>query len=223
MRTMTRKQVLLIAFLAVVFVLIGAIVGLVVTSSGGGSSSGNSISVRSLTLQSNDLPPEFVLADEKLYSREELMAELPAESHIAEAGLKEAIHLTYESPGDVPILIDVFVYAYEDKDAAKSAHTYVIESDWMNLLLRRLPQGSATQGSTFFGGMAEGIGEDGYSMAGEMQPDAGSSVPVHVYFMRSGNARAEVLVSNESIFISPDRVARNQYLRLERPDAVAAP
>jgi hypothetical protein len=218
MRTMTRKELLLIAFMAAVFALIGAIVGLVVTSSGG-----NSASLRNLTLQPSDLPSEFVLTDEKLYSREELMAELPAQSQIAEAGLQEAVHLTYESQDDVPMVIDVFLYGYDDEAAADAAHAYAVESDWMHLLLRRLTELTDAHATTLSGGLAEDIGEDGVSMAGEVDLDDDSTVPVSAYMMRSGSARAEVVMAGESIFVTPDRVARNQYLRLERPDAVAAP
>lgn len=56
MGTLPRKHILIVGLAALVFVLIGAIVGLIVTSAGGGRSG----SVRNLTLQPNDLPPEFV-------------------------------------------------------------------------------------------------------------------------------------------------------------------
>jgi hypothetical protein len=225
MRTMTRRQLLLIAFMAAVFALIGAIVGLLVTSSGSGSPT----SLRNLTLQPSDLPSDFVLIEEKLYSREELLAELPAESQITEAGLQEADHVSYESPGDVPMIIDVFVYTYEDEAAAKTAHTYLRESDW-NQLFRRVSPESDWQTQSLSGGvvestggLVEGMGDDAFWMTGEMASDADSSVPVNVYFMHSGNARAQIIISGKSVSLNPDTVARNQYLRLQRPEAVAAP
>lgn len=224
MGTLPRKHILIVGLAALVFVLIGAIVGLIVTSAGGGRSG----SVRNLTLQPNDLPPEFVLADEKLYSREELMAELPAESQVAEAGLREAIHLTYESQEDIPMVVDVFVYVYQDEASAEEAHGYFLQQEAMDVhklykLLRRLEGGHDLLALTLSGGLAEGMGDDAFSMTGEMEPDAGSSVPVNIYFMRSASARAEVLVAGESIFLDAQTVARNQYLRLEKPDVVVAP
>ena len=218
MGKLPRKQILIVGLAAVAFVLIGAIVGLLVASSGSGSSG----SVRNLTLQPSDLPPEFVLADERLYRWEELMAELPAESQIAEAGVQEAAYVSYELQGDVPMVIDVFVYAYRDEDAAETAHTYLRESDW-NQLFRRVNQGSDWRALRLSGGLVEGMGDDAFAMTGEMAPDADSSGPVNVYFLRSGSARAQILVAGESIFLDPQTVARNQYLRLERPEAVVAP
>lgn len=221
MGTLPRKHILIVGLAALVFVLIGAIVGLIVTSAGGGRSG----SVRNLTLQPNDLPPEFVLADEKLYSREELMTELPAESQVAEAGLREAIHLTYESQEDIPMVVDVFVYVYQDEASAEEAHGYFLQQEAMDVhkLLRRLDGGHDLHALTLSGGLAEGMGDDAFSMTGEMEPASGSSVPVNIYFMRSASARAEVLVAGESIFLDPQTVARNQYLRLEKPDVVVAP
>jgi len=218
MGKLPRKHILIVGLAALVFALVGAIVGLLVASSGSESSD----SVRNLTLQPNDLPPDFVLADEKLYNREELMAERPAESQIAEAGLQEAIHVSYESPDDVPVVIDVFVYGYEDEAAAETAHTYAVESDWMHLMLRRLDQERDPSSSRFSGSLADGLGEYAYAMTGELEYDD-SSMTVNAYLMRSGSARAQIVISGESIFLAPDRVARNQYLRLERPGAVAAP
>jgi len=224
MHTLPRKHILVIGLAALVFVLIGAIVGLLVVSSGSGGSS----SARNLTLQPNDLPPEFVLVDEKLYSREELMAELPAESQIAEAGVQEAAYVSYELQGDVPMVIDVFVYLYRDEDAAEAAHTYLRESEpdrlLRNHLVRRFNQGEEPYRMTLSGGSVEGMGDDAFSMTGEMEPNAESSLPVHAYIIRSGAARAEVFVAGLSMLIEdPQTVARNQYLRLERPEAVVAP
>jgi len=220
MGTLPRKQILIGGLAAVVFVLIGAIVGLVVTSSGGVRSS----SVRDLALQPSDLPNEFVLADEKHYSREELLAELPAQSQLAEAGLKEAIHLSWETPGDVPTVIDVFVYAYEDEASAGEAHSYLTGQDAaFEYLLRRVEGGSDRRSMTLGGGLAEDFGDDAYSMSGEMETEAGSKVAVGMYVMRFGSARAEVVVAGGGLSLEPDAVARDQYLRLKRPEALAAP
>lgn len=222
MGTLSRKHILIVGLAVLTFVLIGAIVGLVITS--GGDSSG---SVRNFALQPIDMPPEFVLAEERLYSREELMAELPAESQIAEGGLKEAVHISYESQEDIP-LVDVFVYAYEDEDAAEAAHNFAREVD--PDVLRPLDLGSGMRGYAFLDALVvEGIGDDAFVMTGYVDYDdgdektVGESLQVQIYFMRSGSARAEVLVAGESIFLDPQTVARNQYLRLERPDVVVAP
>jgi hypothetical protein len=56
-----------------------------------------------------------------------------------------------------------------------------------------------------------------------MDTDTEGEVPVSVFFIRNGSARAEVLVSGESLSLIPESVARNQYLRLERPDSVVEP
>ncbi len=222
MGTLPRKHILIVGLAAMAFVLIGAIVGLVITSGGGGSGS-----VQTLALQPIDLSPEFALAEERLYSREELMPELPAESQIAEEGLKEAVHLTYLSEEDIPI-VDVFVYSYEDEDAAETAHTFARKDDPDVLL--PLDLGNGMRGFALLDSLVvEGIGDDGFVMTGFVDYDdgdektVGDSLQVQIYFMRSGSARAEVLVAGESIFVQPKSVARNQYLRLERPDVVVAP
>jgi hypothetical protein len=222
MGTLPHKRILIVGLGALVFVLAGAIVGLIVTS--GGESSG---SVRKLALQPTDLPSEFVLTEEKLYSREELLAELPADSQIAEQGLKEAVHLTYESQEGVPV-VDVFVYAYTDEDAAEAAHTFAGEPNADEL--RPVDLGRGMRGYAFPDSLVvEGIGGDGFLMTGQVEYDdgneksVGDSLQVQIYFMRSGSARAEVLVAGESMFVRPETVARNQYLRLERPDIVVAP
>jgi len=221
MGTLPRKRILIVALAALAFVLAGAIVGLLVTSSDGGRS------VRTLALQPIDLPSEFALNEERLYSRDELMAELPADSQIAEQGLKEAVHLTYESQEGVP-LVDVRVYAYEDDDAAEAAHTFAGEPKADEL--RPVDLGGGMSGYAFLDSLVvEGIGDDGFLMTGQVEHDdgdentVGDSLTVQIYFMHSGNARAEVLVAGESIFVQPETVARNQYLRLERPDVVVAP
>jgi len=217
-----RKHILIVGLAALAFVLIGAIVALVITSGGGGSRS-----VRDFTLQPNDLSPELVLVDEKLYSREELMAELSADSQIAEAGLREAVHFTYKSQEGLP-MVDVFVYAYKDEDAAEAAHAFAQEVD--PDVLRPVDLGGGMRGYAFPDALVvEGIGDDGFLMSGYVDYDdgdentVGDSLGVQIYFMRSGRSRAEVLVAGESIFLDPQTVARNQYLRLEGPGVVVAP
>lgn len=220
MGTLSRKHILIGGLAALAFVLIGATVGLIVTSSGGGDSG----SVRSLTLQPSDLPSELVLGDETLYTREELLAELPAQSQFAEAGLKEAVHLSWEAQGDTPTVIDVFVYAYEDEASAREAHGYLTGQDTaFNYLLRRVDGGDDPRSLEISGGLAEDFGDDAYSMSGEMETEAGTKVAVSMYVMRSGSARAEVLVAGGGTLLDPDKVARAQYLRLRRPEALSAP
>ncbi len=223
MPTFPRKHILIFGLAALACILAGAIVGLVVMSSGGEGAG----SVRKLALQSTDLPPQFALTEERLYSRDELMAELSADSQIAEQGLKEAIHLTYESQEDIPV-VDVFVYAYEDEDAAEAAHTFAGEPEADEL--RPVDLGRGMRGYALLDSLVvEGIGDHAFLMTGYVDYDdgdentVGDSLTVQIYFMRSGSARAEVLVAGESIFIQPQTVARNQYLRLERPDVVVAP
>jgi len=235
MSTLPRKHIV-VGLAALTLVLIGAIVGLVVTSGGGASGS-----ARNLTLQPNDLPPDFVLTEEKLYSREELLAKLSADAQAAkewlgelyfdhqatEAGLQEAIHLTYESQEDIPI-VDVFVFAYEDEDAAEAAHSFARASGGDTL--RPVDLGSGIRGGVFPDAyVLQGMGDDALLMTGYLEYDDGDentltdSLMAQVYFMRSGSARAEVLVAGESIDLDPEGVARNQYLRLESPEAVVAP
>lgn len=222
MNTLPRKQIVIAALATVAFLLLGAIVGLLIVSSGNESSD----TVRELTLQPNDLPSEFVLTDEKLNSRAELLAELPAESQIAEAGVQAAAHVSYELQGDASMVIDVFVYVYRDEDAAETAHSYLRGAEperlLRNHLVHRFNEGAEPHRMTLSGEAGEGMGDDSFSMTGEMEPDAESSLPVNAYIMRSGAARAEVLVAGLSQLIEdPQTVARNQFLRLARPDAVA--
>lgn len=222
MGKLPRKHIVIVGLAALAFALIGAIVALAITSGGGGSRS-----VRDFTLQPNDLPPELVLGEERLYSREELMGELSADSQIAEAGLREAVHVTYASEESIPI-VDVFVYAYKDEDAAETAHAFAREVD--PDVLRPVDLGGGMRGYAFPDAfVVEGIGDDGFLMSGYVDYDdgdentVGDSLGVQIYFMRSGRARAEVLVAGETIFLDPQTVARNQYLRLERPNVVVAP
>ena len=215
----SRKQILILGLGALAFVLAGAITGLVVMSSGGGDAG----SVRDLALQPADLPPEFSLVEETLFSREELMVELPADAQVAEQGLKEAVHLIYESEEGFPI-VDVFVYSYEDEAAAEAAHKSAGQPEEDEL--RPVDLGDGLTGYAFADGLIlEGIGEDAFLMTGYLdRDDEGESRDVHIYFMRSGKARAEVLVAGDSIFLQdPATAARSQYLRLERPDLIAAP
>jgi len=219
MDKLNRRQVLAVGLGALLFALIGAIVVLLVSSSGGGSSS----SVRNVMLQPNDLPSDFVLINEKSYSREELLETLPAESQIAEAGLKDAAYVSYESPGDDPMVIEISVYGYVDEDAAGRAQTYLRESDW-NHLFYRIMKKSDWYSLNLSSDLVEDMGPDAFSMNGELAADADSTTPVSLYFMRSGSARAEVLITGPSpLGEDAGTVARNQFLRLERPDAVIAP
>ncbi len=213
------RQVVVAGLGAFAIALIGAIVVLLLSSSSGGSSS----ALRNLMLQPNDLPPDFVLVDEKSYSREELLKTLPAESQIAEAGLKDAAYVSYESPGDDPMIIKVSVYGYEDEGAAGTAQTYLRESDW-NHLFYRIMKKSDWYSVNLSSDLVEDMGPDSFWMNGELAEDADSSTPVNLYFMRSGRARAEVLITGQGPFgEDAATIARNQYLRLERPAAVIAP
>src|SRR6266480_861685 len=221
MSTLPRKYLFIFGFAALAFVLICAAVGAVVLFSG---SSGGS--VRDLTLRPVDVPQDFVLAEERLFKREELLAQLPAESQVAEKGLKEAIQVTYQSQQGP--LVEVKVYSYKDEDAAKAAHR-LARNDNPDVLhpvnLKNGMNGYAFNDAQ----VIDGTGEDSFLMTGIASHDdsdpqtADQSFDVRIYFMHEGNARAEVLVAGSSMFLDPDVVARDQYLRLGSPDAVIVP
>jgi hypothetical protein len=138
--------------------------------------------------------------------------------------LLEAINLTYASRKDDRVIINVFVYAYQDEASARAAHDDFSQKDSTpNYLVRRLNGGADPNAMTLSGGLVEELGDDGFAMSGEMEPEDGSSVPVSMYVMRSGSARAEVLVAGGGTRLDPDKVARAQYLRLRRPEALSAP
>lgn len=222
MGTLQAKPILIVGLVVLALALTGAFVGLV-TLSGGGSSG----SIHELALQPNDLPPEFTDSEEKLHGREELMANLPADSQVAEQGLKEAVQVTYVSQEGSPI-IDVFVYSYESDDAAEAAQAFAREPKPDELRPLNLVNGMS--GFAFHDALqVEGIGEGAFVMTGAVGNDDGDqntvddSLNVKIFFIHSGSTRAELLVAGESIFMDPETAARNQYLRLARPDAVVAP
>ena len=223
MDTLPPRRILIVGVVALAFVLIGGIVGLVLTLSGGDGSG----SIQKLALQPNDLPPEFALSEERLYSRDELMAKLPADSQVAERGLKAGIQRTYVSEQGSPI-IDVYVYTYEDEDAAAAAQAFAREPKQDELRPLNLVNGMS--GYAVWDALeVEGTGDGAFVMSGIVGNDDGDqntvddSLDVKIFFMHSGSARAEVLVAGQSMFLEPETAARNQYLRLERPDAVVAP
>jgi len=223
MDTLKAKPILIIGVAAVALVLIGGIVGLVLTSSGGDRSG----SIQKLALQPNDLPAEFTLSEEKLHSREDIIAKLPAGSQVAEQGLKEAIQRTYVSQEGSP-LIDLYVYAYENEEAAAAAQAFASEpipDELRPLTLVNGMTGFAVHDAL----QVEGIGDGAFLMTGWVGHDDGDqntvdeTLNVQIYFMHSGSARAELLVAGDNIFLQPETAARNQYLRLERPDLLFAP
>jgi len=115
------------------------------------------------------------------------------------------------------------VYGYADAGGAGTAQTYLRESDW-NHLFYRIMKKSDWYSLNLSSGLVEDMGPDAFWMNGELAADADSSTPVNLYFMRSGRARAEVLITGQSsLGEDAGTIARNQYLRLERPDAVIAP
>lgn len=239
MLSLSPKRIFVAGLAVLALALTGAVVGLLVTSSGGSSGL-----VRSLALQPTDVPPEFVLIEEKLYSREELLAKLAADAQTGqemlgelyadhratEEGLKDAVHLTYKSEEDVPV-VDVWVYTYEDEAAAEAAHAFARATDLERL--RPLELGNAMRGYMMpvpAGLELEGMGDAAALMTGAIDDyddgeeiTVGDALTVQVYFMYSGSARAEVRVAGESLLIEPEAVARNQYLRLEGPSVVIAP
>jgi hypothetical protein len=243
MGRLLRRKILIVGLVALAFALIGASVGLIVTSGGGASGS-----ARNLTLQPSDLPPDFVFTEEKLYSREELLAKLSADAQegrewlgemwgemyfdhqATEEGLTEAVHLTYESGEDTQV-VDVWVYTYEDEDATEAAHAFARASDEERIGLLKLGNGMRGYMMPIPSALVpEGMGDDACYMFGSVEYDDGDEnappdpLEVLIYFMYSGSARAEVRLAGYSEGDEvADGVARNQYLRLERPAAVVAP
>jgi hypothetical protein len=222
MHRLTRRQIFIGGLAVMALAWIGAIVVLISSSSGEPS-----VPVRDLALQPSDLPPEFALAQEQTFSPQELMPRLPATSQVAEQGLNQAVHLTYRSQDQIP-LVDVFVYAYDDAPAAAAAHAFARQSD--PDVLRPLDLGNGMTGYAFLDSLViDGIGDDGFLMTGYVDYDdgddvsVGDSLQVQIFFMRSGAARAEVLVAGQGIFLDPEAVARDQYVRLRTPVAPAEP
>lgn len=225
MNAQTRRLVLVFAAVTAVLGLFGAILALALTSFSSGE---GSVSARDLILQTSDLPPEFELVEENAFDRAELAAELAAASQVAEAGLLETAQVRYQEPGDDPVIVDSAVYVYENETAAAAAHAFYREPDPDEL--RPLDMGNGLTGYAFLDSqVVQGIGQDAFLMTGfvdyEDAPVDPARAPrtVWIYFMQRGNARAEVLVVSESIFLAPETAARNQYLRLARPGSIVQP
>ena len=238
MGTLSRKHVVIVGLTALAVALLAAIVALLFTSGGGSGS------VRNLTVQPADLPPQFAITVEKLYSRKELLAERSADAQTAkdllgelywdhqatEEGLKEAIHLTYESDEDIPV-VDVWVYTYDDEAAAEAAHAFARATDMERLSSLGLGNGMRGYLMPLTSALEpEGMGDDAALMEGAIdhyddgdEMTVGDSLTVQAYFIRSGSARAEVRVAGDSLLVQPEGVARNQYLRLEGSSVVVAP
>jgi hypothetical protein len=220
MNTLNRNYSLILGIAAPAFILIcAAIVGVAVILFGGNAS------VHELALQPVDLPPEFELAEENELRGEELIAQLPAESQVAEKGLTDAVHVTYQSRQGP--LVDVRVYSYGDADGAKTAQRRARNDN--PDALRRVNLSNGMAGSAVNDAqVVQGIGKDAFLMTGIASYDDGNqqtadqSFDVRIYFMRRGSARAELLVAGSSRFLDPDLVARNQYLRLGNPGAVSS-
>ena len=122
------------------------------------------------------------------------------------------------------MIIDVFVYAYQDEASAREAHGYIFrEDETFNYLFPRVGLDSDPRSLHLSGASTEGLGDDAFAMAGEIEPTLGPAMPISIYFMRSGSSRAEVVVLGASINLDHHDAARNQFLRLARPDAVVAP
>lgn len=157
------------------------------------------------------------------------MAKLPADSQMAETGLGQAVDVRYISGGELPMIVRVLVYTYADEETASMAHTFLRNSDW--LALRPVVFDSGEQGYAFpaaEAGLLDGLGDEAFWMEGSIdRVDASGGIDesnsVKIYFMHSGSRRAEVLIVGSHIFVDPFRVARNQYLRLEKPHELLEP
>jgi hypothetical protein len=117
---------------------------------------------------------------------------------------------------------------YEDEDAAAAAQAFAREPKEDELRPLNLVNGMSGY-AVWDALQVEGTGDGAFVMSGIVANDDGDqntvddSLDVKIFFMHSGSARAEVLVAGQSMFLEPETAARNQYLRLERPDAVVAP
>ena len=184
-----------------------------------------------MTIQPNDLPSGFELQEERFYTRDELLQEVPTlTTQVAEEGLKYALHRTFVKEDDnYPEKVDVFTYVYEDARAATAAHEYVqAEGSGREAVLRGgFPLGAiATRlngglephyWTASFSGSTEGLGEG--SVSYDVVINTQSPTPIHalVFGMRHANVRAEVAaVMRANPYLLPDDVARSQLLRIER-------
>jgi hypothetical protein len=232
------RAALLIVCIALVFGSIGVVGALVLFDSGPETGSSATRGTSSATpnpppkfmLQRTDLTADdFVFAEQKARTRDEILATLPADSQVAESGLSEALEVRYVSGGELPMTIDVLVYGYADEQSARGAHMSLRNADWPTLrpvVLEDGLQGYAFQ--TAEASLLDGLGNEAFTMEGYVDrvEDYGGvdeSNSVKIYFMQSGTRRAEVLVVGSHIFVDPYRVARNQFLRLERPDELLGP
>lgn len=200
----------------VVIAALGIILALSPSSNGDG---------RKFVLQRADLPAEdFSLTEEKDVSRQDILAQLPADAQIAEQSLVEALEVGYASAGEYPMIVRALVYTYPDEKAAEAAHRFHRNSDWLSLtpvVLNHAELGYAFRADD--AGLLDDLGEDAFWMEDYVDrvEDYGGtdlSNSMNIYFMQSGSRRAEVLVFGSHIFVEPFRIARNQYLRLKHGD-----
>jgi len=220
---MKTKVALALACVALVIAALGTVLTLSLFDSSGGTATPRPNS--EFVLQPADLrAADFSLADEKVYSREDILAQLPADLQLAETGLREALDVRYVSGGELPMIVRVLVYTYADEETAKSAHMFLRNSDWP--ALRPVVLDSANLGYAFRSaeaGLLDGLGEEAFWMEGsvdrvETYGGIDESNSLKIYFMQSGTRRAELLIFGSHIFVDPFGVARNQYLRLQNAD-----
>jgi hypothetical protein len=221
---------LALACIALVAAAVSTVLALTLSSSNDDSAASRGSAPPPFALQLADFPAtDFSLTDANVQSREDIVQELPADAQIAETGLREAHEVRYVSGGELPMIVSVLIYTYDDEKTARTAHMFLRNSDWP--ALRPVVLDSAQLGYAFQSaeaGLLDGLGEEAFWMEGYVDrvEDYGGvdlSNSVNIYFMQSGSKRAEMLVFGSHIFVDPFRLARNQYLRLEKADELLRP
>ncbi len=206
--------------LTAMFSLIGIVVGgavLVLVITSGGDSSAKEDALREMTLQPADLPQDFVLREERFYTRDEFLKQLPAVAHLSERGLRYALHRTYVTEGASPQQVDVLVYVYEDADGATKGQEYLRNDDGLYSILRRLDSGRQLRDFEGTTGGDPDFGDDSWTAHIKSNPSSESPQETSIFGMRYANLRAEIAVTIQpSVLLQPKDLARSQLQRIQR-------
>jgi len=209
-----------LVFLAAIFSSIGlavvSVVGVLVLTSGG-DSAGKEDAVREMALQPADLPQDFALRDERFFTRDEFLQELPAVAHQSEAGLRYALHRTFVTAEPSPQQVDVLVYVYENADAAKIGQEYLRNDDGLYSVLRRLNGGRELRDFEATTGGDPEFGEDSWTAEIKSNPYVENPQETSIFAMRYANVRAEIAATVQpSVLLKPKDLARSQLQRIQR-------